>query len=115
MEEPVEVELVEVVTAPPSRRLTSKRIEEAAVAAKVAAERLGREIDQTDERMVAHLHKVFDHEVGTLRHSQAQVQTDSPLPQTTAAGLAAMVGDPVRLRQAILMNEILQRPEHRWD
>ena len=35
-------------------------------------------------------------------------------PQTAAAGLAAMLADAQGIRQAILINEILQRPTDRW-
>ncbi len=115
IEEPIEVELVEVPSTPVARRLGALEARDAANKAKSTAEALGHHIDLADERMAEHLHSVFDHQVGTLGHATKGVQAQKPLPQTSAAGLAAMIGDPVRLRQAILMNEILQRPEHRWE
>jgi len=70
---------------------------------------------------------VFDHQITALEGvsgESAQVtqpeetltpeDTITPVPATAAAGLAAMFADPGDLRQAILINEILQRPEHRW-
>lgn len=111
IEEPVEVELVEVASSPATSRLPSLRAREAAQVVR----QLGRDIDLSDERMSQHIHNVFDHQVGQLTHGQTHVQTHEPHPQTTAAGLAAMIGDPVRMRQAILMNEILQRPTRFWD
>lgn len=36
------------------------------------------------------------------------------MPPTAAAGLAAMLASPTSLKQAILISEILNRPEHRW-
>jgi hypothetical protein len=112
VEEPIDVEIVEV--RPPLSRRPTKQVRQPLGTPRTAAEALGHDIEQADERMAEHLHKVFDHDVGTLRHAQSSVQVHGPLPQTTAAGLAAMFSDPTRLRQAILMNEILQRPEHRW-
>ena len=113
IEEPVEVELVEVTT--PARLSAFVPTQGATETARLATERLGRDIEQADERMAEHLHQVFDHQVGTLQRGQIQLQVQAPLPQTTAAGLASMVSDPVRLRQAILLNEILERPVHRWE
>ncbi len=112
VEEPIDVELVEA--APAQDRAPAKPAPQPGDTAKRALEAVGHGIEQADERMIEHLHKVFDHDVGTLQHVQPGVQVQSPLPQTTAAGLAAMVSDPTRLRQAILLNEIFQRPEHRW-
>lgn len=36
------------------------------------------------------------------------------MPPTAAAGLSAMLASPTSLRQAILLKEILERPEYRW-
>ena len=36
------------------------------------------------------------------------------MPATSAAGFAALLADADSIRQAIILNEILQRPEHRW-
>lgn len=113
IDEPVEVELVEVPSTP--SRSAFVPTQGATETARLATERLGRDIDQADERMAEHLHQVFDHQVGTLQRGRIQLQVQEPLPQTTAAGLASMVADPVRLRQAILLNEILERPVHRWE
>ena len=88
----------------------------------VAARRTGAE-----DVMEDHLHDVFDHDLGMLdgtpgesaeaaRAEEAETPDDrvSPVPVTAAAGLAAILADATGLRQAILLNEIFQRPEHRW-
>ncbi len=36
------------------------------------------------------------------------------MPPTAAAGLGAILASPTSLRQAILLKEILERPEYRW-
>lgn len=88
---------------------------------------VGRRLVRTDEVVEEHVHEVFDHQVGRLEGtpgesayaSQAE-EAETPedritaLPQTAAAGLAAMLAEPTSLRQAIVLTEILQRPEHRW-
>jgi hypothetical protein len=80
------------------------------------------------DSMEGHLHAVFDHELGRLGHvpgesaeiaeaEEAETPEDriTSIPVTAAAGLAAILANPTSLRQAILLNEILQRPEERWE
>ena len=86
-------------------------------------QRLARTVEVVEERV----HEVFDHEVSRLEGTpgesayaaqaeEAETPEDrvTALPQTAAAGLAAMLAEPTSLRQAIVLTEILQRPEHRW-
>lgn len=80
--------------------------------------------DQWRQRAEAHRHDVFDHVVGSLdavdHGTVPPVPPDDPgqsrqrLPATSAAGFAALLADTGDLRRAIVLSEILQRPEHRW-
>jgi len=82
------------------------------------------EVAQADEKLESHLHQVFNHEVsglsrvpGETAQSAAGIGTGAPDSQAApalAASLAAMLADPTMLRQAVLLHEILGRPEHRW-
>lgn len=74
---------------------------------------LGAEISQADEKLEKRLHGVFDHQVGRLSDTAATT-TAGPEVSSTAAGIFAMLVRPEGLRQAILLNEILQRPVDRW-
>ncbi len=70
----------------------------------------------------------FDRQMGQLgssstqaAHAAAIAETDAEeedhaasLPSTAAAGLGALLASPTSLRQAILLSEILNRPEDRW-
>ncbi|MCX7427565.1 MAG: hypothetical protein NTW96_18290 [Planctomycetia bacterium] len=64
----------------------------------------------------------FSREVGTLgaesrKKPVAARKAKTPLtdmPATSAAGFAALLANADSIRQAIVLNEILQRPEHRW-
>jgi hypothetical protein len=89
---------------------------------------VGERLSQVDERVDQRLHEVFDHRVGRLGEvpgesarpalpEEAETPDDriTSLPATAAAGLAAILASPVGLRQAVLLNEIFQRPEHRWE
>lgn len=77
--------------------------------------RLGQEVALADDRMDARLHKAFDHNVGQLSSRQ---ETTDALPAASARSLADDVRQALRsqtsVRNAVVLNEILQRPEHRW-
>jgi len=95
----------------------------------LGAMRSGRAPHRTepDDVMRDHLHDVFDHGLGMLgavpggsaEGAQAE-EAEAPddrvrsVPGAAAAGLAALLADAATLRQAIVLNEIFQRPEHRW-
>ena len=88
---------------------------------------LGGEVAQADEQIEQRLRAKFDHKVGRLAGRRGET-ADAPkvtqptepedvpaeLPSTAAAGLAAMLSNSVGIRQAIVINEILTRPESRW-
>jgi hypothetical protein len=88
---------------------------------------VGRHWQQAGDSMETHVHEAFDHQVSGLEATPGESayaaepdELDTPedrvtaIPQTAAAGLAAMLAEPTNLRQAIVLTEILQRPEHRW-
>jgi len=88
---------------------------------------LGGEVAQTDAQLGEHLRDVFDHEVGRLAErpgesAAAPVVEGSPLPEdqpaavaaTSSADLIALLSNPEGIRLAIVINEILRRPEERW-
>ena len=85
------------------------------------------EVTRTDDRVQDRVHSVFDHDLsrlsGTPGESARSTEVSEPespedrigsVPPTAAAGLAAMLANPGNLRQAILLSEILNRPEDRW-
>jgi hypothetical protein len=85
---------------------------------------LGKEVADVDQRMREHLHSVFDHHLGRLSDSAtaagaapatapaAAAEASEPAPPDLAANLAAMLFQPEGLRQAVLLNEILNRPRY---
>ncbi|MCX6637173.1 MAG: hypothetical protein NT090_19120 [Acidobacteria bacterium] len=88
---------------------------------------LGGEVAQADRQIDQRLHKKFDHAVSRLagvpgEAAVAPVAIATPdlaasisdLPVTSPAGLALLLTNPDSLRQAIVLNEILHRPEERW-
>lgn len=76
------------------------------------AEHLGDEISSIEQRLESHLHQTFDHQLGALRHQEdnADVRADQP---DIAAEIARMLSEPSGMRQLIVAQEILRRPD-RW-
>jgi len=83
--------------------------------------RLTAGVDAADERMEAHLHQVFEHKLGELG-ARTSVAADSVLdddsgrargPQTSL-DIRKLFSTPENVRNAILLNEIIQRPADRW-
>jgi len=78
----------------------------------------GEEVEHAVQVMKAHLQETFDHEVGHLGSrsapdaSTAAPPADEALP--TANQLRTMLTSPQGVGQAILLGEILRRPEERW-
>ena len=75
----------------------------------------GKEVVQAEAAMQSHLSQVFDHSVGTLSGKQTDT---AAVPSESAAvpaeQLAGMFCNPQNIRDAIIVSEILRRPEERW-
>jgi len=85
----------------------------------VGSRELGSEVAASDKRTQQRVRAVFDHEVGQLAAAEKSppAKTDAPriaVPDSLAAEIAASLTRPESLRQAVILSEILQRPEHRW-
>jgi hypothetical protein len=89
--------------------------------------RLGDEVAQTDREIDEHLHQVFDHTVSRLSNVPGEaaappvavappgmVETSPDELATSAENLLAVFSDPDLLCQAVVLSEILHRPEERW-
>ncbi len=69
---------------------------------------LGAEVATADDQLESRLHEKFDHDVGRLEHRE----TVKKRPKVdVAAEVAAMLRSPEGMRQLIVANEILRRPE----
>lgn len=79
------------------------------------AERLGEVVGLADEKMEGHLHEVFDHSVVSLKQEkQSEQRTRASSSRATskiAAELHAMLRSPTSVRHAIILSEILKRPD----
>jgi uncharacterized protein YdbL (DUF1318 family) len=83
---------------------------------------LADDIAEAEEKRTERRQEVFGHAVGQLGAEAAPAVAAQDLIMTETAAdvpppafdLGALFAQPANLRQAILMQEILQRPEHRW-
>ena len=91
------------------------------------ASSLGGEVAQADNKIEQHLHNVFDHGIGQLAGRAGETaaapatlrtgffEDEVPALSTAGIGLAVLLNNIDNLRQAIVLNEILQRPIDRWE
>ena len=87
-----------------ARHLNTKEYDE-------RADHLGEKVALADDRLEARLEQTFEHRLGTLSHSEDEVQEVGP---TVADEVRELLSKPQGMRQLIVANEILRRPEDRW-
>lgn len=71
---------------------------------------LGAKIATADDRVEARLEDKFEHTLGRLEHREAPAEPKEVTPDM-AADLAEMLSKPNGIKQLIIANEILRRPE----
>jgi len=79
------------------------------------ASHLGERVGLADDNLEAHLHQVFDHNVGSMGVPGQVVQSTE---DAAAAAIQSDIMDAFRdadsMRRAIILNEILSPPGRRW-
>ena len=90
------------------------------------ASSLGATVDQSDDRMDAHVHEIFAYDLGQLTSRAGGPAPSRPEPSAAAAPetrpdvaaggtpISELLKNPRQLRNALLLSEILQRPERLW-
>lgn len=103
---------------PSSPRQSRKKKQASTQTFTTRSKNLGASGAQAKQRMESHLHEAVDHQVGSLEHQEATdaetVSTEIPLVDNQndiAAEIAEMLRSPQGVRQLIIANEILKRPE----
>lgn len=75
---------------------------------------LGEQVDAADSKMQAHLQQVFDHKLGQLKSSggpTALVTGEQTAAELSLEQIRRMLRSPQSIRDAIIMSEVLRRPE----
>jgi hypothetical protein len=113
----------EIVEVEPLREEVSRHVAQHLDTSEIRqhTSQLGAEVAQADDKLDARLHEKFDHRLGRLKHTAKQPPTAAGLVpfQVAVAALPASemiqwLRNPANLRQAVVLSEILQRPEQRW-
>ena len=80
------------------------------------ADQLGAKVGMADERLEAHIHDKFDHDLSQLDDIYGDGKDgDKPAdPSARSLDVAKMLGEPQSIRQAIILSEVLNRPLDRW-
>jgi len=81
----------------------------------VRGSQLGKQVGLADEKLESRLHDKFDHRLGALDtdDKMASDEPDYRVP-ATPSDIARLLGSAENIRNAIILNEILSPPEHRW-
>jgi hypothetical protein len=74
-------------------------------------------IERGDAERERHRHQTFDHRLGQLSDAQAQEggAPEAPQPTSPAGAIAALMRSAGGVQQAVILGEILNRPEVRWE
>jgi hypothetical protein len=105
---------------PKKRKSLAERADERSAARAKNLERqvssLGKRVIEEDQQFDTELKAKFDHTVGTLadQTTVSPVELTPAEPSSSAVQIAAMLANPDGVRQAIILNEILNRPSDRW-
>lgn len=122
--QPVDAQVVDAQLVNSVDRIAAEVNQLARGAASVSAHsaRLGAEVDRADDNLDAHLQSVFDHKLGSLQATpigNATGPAASPSAQriatATQTNILRMLRTPGGMRDAIIISEVLKRPEERWE
>lgn len=72
------------------------------------------QVGRSEAAFEAHLQQTFQHHVGQFESQSSEPAGLAAAPSAADAPWAALLADPGNIRQAIVLNEILQRPVDRW-
>jgi hypothetical protein len=113
--QPVEVEVVDAELAVRGDNVGRHVAEHERRTEQIAehARHLGEQVDLADDKLEAHLHDVFDHQLGRLKKSNIEAghQGRQAANDLTASQIQQMLLTPQSIRDAIILGEILRRPQ----
>ena len=92
----------------------------------VSQHRLAEVVEHADERMEEHLQDVFSHKLGSFDRAplseiaegtdaKAWQEDDSQQSGFTGQEIRDLFRSPQEIRKAIIVNEILRRPDYKWE
>jgi len=114
--EPVPAEIVDAELAESGDRVGRRVAQDLQGTEQIAehTRRLGADVDAANDKMQAHLHQVFDHQLGRLKSTggpTALVETARTGSELSLDQIMRLLRSPGSVRDAIVMSEVLRRPE----
>jgi hypothetical protein len=114
--QPVQAEVVEAELAESGDRVGRQVAADLRGTEQIAehVRHLGEEVDASDDKLEAHLHQVFDHQLGRLKKSTLEAGAAAykePPPEFSLGQIMRLLRSADSIRDAIVMSEILRRPE----
>ncbi len=115
--QPIEAEILDErdleVIAEPRTSIASRKLDTTDVTGH--ANHLGDRLGQREERLESQRHKKFDRDLTTLDdHAKTVDQQQTAATGMTGSVIADMLRKPENIRSAIILSEILKRPDERW-
>jgi hypothetical protein len=112
----VEPEIIEAELSQRADRVSRQVMEDLRGTDEIAqhTRRLGAEVDAADEKLEAHLHQVFDHQLGRLKKTAIETPVgapEKPPHEMTLEEIQRLLRSPTSIRDAIIFTEILRRPD----
>jgi hypothetical protein len=114
---PDEVEIIDAEVADSDRLRSRLQGVGSAAATTERARQTAAEASLADDRMGVHLHEAFDQTVGLIHQSTdlaASAPSDAKRAGFTAGSIVDMLLSPESIRNAIILGEVLRRPDDRW-
>ena len=114
--QPVQAEVVEAELAENGNRVARQVATDLRGTEQIAehVRHLGEEVDAADDKLKAHLHQVFDHQLGRLKKSTLEAGAAAykePAPEFSLGQIMRLLRSSDSIRDAIVMSEILHRPD----
>jgi hypothetical protein len=116
LSEPLPVEIVDAELADAGDRFGQRVRSDLRETEEIAehTRHLGADVDAADNKMQAHLQHVFDHKLGQLKSTSvatALVVADRNAAELSLDHIRVMLASPQSVRDAIIMSEVLRRPD----
>ena len=106
-------EEVEVLSTDELQPIPATNVHEEVAQLDATAER-DQEVGRAEERLEEHLHEAFDHQVGALQHEGEMDNASRKSSESSPQGLRQLFQSKSALRNAIIFQEIIDRPADRW-
>lgn len=117
VEEVVDADIIDVDVIESADRFSKKVARDFRGSEQISkhASQIGRQLEQSDENMDAHVHQALDHKLGTLKQSDTKApQAQIDATTDVVLNLKKSLSSPDSLRNAIIVSELLRRPEENW-